>query len=78
MTILEKLTPIFRDVFDDDTLVPNPGMTAADVKEWDSLAHIRLIAAIEKAFGIRFATSEIESFENVGALIAAIDKKWKC
>ena len=75
MTTLEKLAQIFRAVFDDSTIVPVPTMTADDVEEWDSLAHIRLMVAIERAFGIKFATSEINGYENVGELVAAIDAK---
>lgn len=63
------------DVFDDDDLVITPETTADDVEEWDSLSHIRLIVAVERAFGIKFANAEIESLENVGDLIDAIDKK---
>jgi acyl carrier protein len=75
MTTIEKLAPIFHDIFDDDTIVPMPQMTAEDVEEWDSLAHIRLMVAIERAFGIKFATSEMNSYANVGELVAAIDSK---
>ncbi|MHA4875364.1 acyl carrier protein, partial [Enterococcus faecium] len=55
--------------------VITPETTADDVEEWDSLSHIRLIVAVERAFGIKFANAEIESLENVGDLIGAIDKK---
>ena len=75
MTTLEKLAPIFRDVFEDDTIVPHPAMTAAEVEDWDSMGHIRLMVAIEEALRIKFSTSEISSFKNVGELVAAIDKK---
>ena len=33
------------------------------------------MVAIEKALGIRFATSEMNSYDNVGELVAAIDEK---
>lgn len=64
--VFERLTPIFRDVFDEDTLVPVPEMTARDVEEWDSLNHIRLIVSVEKAFNIKFSTGEVSSFRDVG------------
>lgn len=75
MSTLEKLTPIFRDVFDDESIVPHLAMTAKEVAEWDSLGHIRLMVAIEQAFGVKFTTSEISNLANVGELVAAIDKK---
>lgn len=73
--IYEKLTPIFRDVFDDDTLVPVATMTAADVAEWDSLSHIRLIVAVERAWGIRFTIPEVATLDNVGQFVALIERK---
>ena len=73
----EQLTPIFRDVFDDDTLVPTPEMTAADVPAWDSVSHIRLIVAIEEHFGFRFETLEITDLKNVGELVGVIERKLK-
>ena len=75
MSTLEKLTPIFRDVFDDESIVPHLAMTAKEVAEWDSLGHIRLMEAIEQAFGVKFTTSEISNLANVGELVAVIDKK---
>lgn len=72
--ILQKLTDIFRDVFDDPKLVLTPETTAADIDGWDSMAHITIVVEAEQRFGIKFRTSEIEGLHNVGdfaALIAA-------
>ena len=70
--IYEKLTDIFRDVFDDDEIVVSKDLTAKDVDGWDSLTHIRLIITVEKAFKIKFSTSEIGKLEKVGDLVALI------
>ncbi len=73
--IHSRLTAIFRDIFDDDTLDLRPEMTAADVAEWDSFNHINLIVATEAKFGIKFHTAEIESLKNVGHFEELIAKK---
>jgi acyl carrier protein len=70
-----KLTTIFRDIFDDDSITLRPEMTAADVDEWDSFNHINLIVATEAKFGIKFQTAEIESLKNVGHFEDLIAKK---
>jgi len=70
--ILKQLTEIFKDVFDDDNLEVELLTTAKDVDGWDSLAHIRLVVSIEKAFSIRFTASEISELENVGGLVELI------
>ena len=55
--ILSKMTTIFRDVFDDDDIVVTSALTADDVPEWDSLSHIRLILAVQKAFNVKFSAA---------------------
>jgi acyl carrier protein len=73
--IKSRLTPIFRDVFSDGDLTVNESMTADDVKEWDSLSHINMIYAVEKAFGIKFSIKDARSMNDVGELIQLIKKK---
>jgi acyl carrier protein len=73
--IYEKLTGIFRDVFDEDDLSVTPATTADDVDGWDSLTHIRLVLAVSKAFGVKFSASEIGNLKNVGEFAALIEKK---
>lgn len=60
---------IFRDVLDDDEIVLSDATTADDIDEWDSLSHIQLIVAIEKAFKVKFTSKEILSWKNIGELI---------
>lgn len=73
--LLMRVQSIMADTFDEDDLVITPETTAADVEEWDSLSHIRLVVAIERAFGIKFSNAEIEGLENVGDLTRAIRAK---
>jgi len=72
--IYERLTKIFLDVFDAEVILGDQ-TTAADVDGWDSLSHIRLILAVEKEFGVRFAASEVGMLKNVGELVALITAK---
>jgi acyl carrier protein len=73
--ILSRLTPIFRDVFSDDTLAVNESMTAADVPTWDSLSNINMIIAVEKAFGVKFSIKDVRNLKNVGELLELIKRK---
>jgi acyl carrier protein len=67
--VLEKLTHIFRDVFDDDSLALTRTTTAHDIEEWDSLNQIKLILACEKAFDLRLKPREINTLPDIGAMI---------
>lgn len=73
--MIQQLVPIFQDVFDDDSLTIYATTTAEDVDGWDSLAHIRLIVSIEKAFSMRFTAAEISELQNVGEMVNLILKK---
>ena len=73
--IKSRLTPIFRDVFSDDGLVVSESLTANDVKKWDSLSHINMIYAVEKAFGVKFSIKDARSMKDVGALMNLIKTK---
>jgi acyl carrier protein len=73
--IVSRLTPIFRDVFDNEALVVSDGMTAKDVPTWDSLSNINMIIAVEKAFGVKFSIKDVRSLKNVGELLELIKRK---
>ena len=75
METIERLTPVFHKVFDNEDIVLTPELTADDVDEWDSMSHINLMIAIELEFGIEFDQSEIQTFANVGELVTTIEKK---
>ncbi len=74
-----ELQEIFRQVFDDPTIVLRDDMTAADVEGWDSVTHIDLLIAIERALGIKFATAEMsrlkEPDQNIGSFVRLIESK---
>ena len=44
--IYSKLTEVFRDVFDDESLTINDSTTAKDIEDWDSLEQIHLVVGI--------------------------------
>lgn len=73
--IIKEVNDVFKDVFDNDTIVINYETTAKDIEDWDSLTHIQLVVAVEKHFRIRFTSSEILKFKNVGEMCESIALK---
>lgn len=71
----DKLESIFRDVFSDEKLVLTDTLSAADRDDWDSVAHLNLIIAVEHTFGVTFSGAEIGSMKNVGDLKALLKLK---
>lgn len=74
--VSDRMSRVFRDVFDDEAITIRDEMTSQDIEEWDSLLHIDLIFAIEKEFNIVFTTGEAGSaLKNVGELRTLVEKK---
>lgn len=69
--IYAQLEGIFQDVFDEDSIQLTPQLSAKDVDGWDSLTHIQMLT-VERAFKVKFSTSEIGKLENVGDLVGLI------
>ena len=70
--IYTRLTRIFREVLDDDTIELHPETCADDIEAWDSLTHIQLIVAAEQEFGLHFTSREIMKWQNVGEWVECI------
>lgn len=73
--IFEKVSIIFQEVLEDDTLVISEDQNAEDIDEWDSLTHIMLVVETEKIFKLKFLSSEITKWKNIGEMITAIQSK---
>lgn len=72
--IFEKVQEIFRDNFDDDSLVITRETCADDIEDWDSLEQINLLTAIERKFSIKFKLEDVRGLENVGDLLDLVEK----
>lgn len=70
--VIKRLTGVFRDIFDDNSLVIDENTTSSDIDDWDSIEHINLIGAVEDEFGIRFKMREVSGMKNVGEMIDII------
>ena len=72
--IYERLTAVFRDIFDDEDISIHDGTTAADIEDWDSLTHIMLLSAVEDEFDIKFDMKAVQGLKNVGEMVDMIGK----
>ena len=74
-SILETLTAIYRDYFDEPELDISWSTSAADIPDWDSLAQISLVVIIERHFQLAFTSEEIAELANVGEMVNLIESK---
>jgi acyl carrier protein len=56
---------------DDITDKIGPG----DFPAWNSLGHLQLMLMLERRFEVRFSADDILSFEDVGDLVALVERK---
>ena len=73
--LLPEVQEIFRDVLDEPKLILTRQSNAETVPDWDSLAHVNLITAIEKRFKVKFALGELQGLKHVGDLLDLLAKK---
>jgi acyl carrier protein len=73
--ILAELQPLFQDVLDQPDLVITRESNAKNVEDWDSLAHVNLVTAIQNRFKVKFALGELQQLKNVGDMIDLLQTK---
>ncbi len=70
--ILNRLTQILRDLLSDDAIELTMETKRDEVPNWDSFAYVSFIVAVEMEFGMKFKVADVESFQNVGAIVQRI------
>jgi acyl carrier protein len=70
--IRDLLTRVLRDLLMDDSIVLTMTTRREEVRNWDSLVYINFIVAVEIELGIKFKIADVESFANVGEIVAKI------
>jgi acyl carrier protein len=70
--VLVKLNEIFSDQLDYPSLSLSLSDTPDTVADWDSLAQIRIMAAIEQEYGFQFDLEQLDQLYSVKAICDAI------
>lgn len=69
---LERLNEVFCDVFDNPNIKLSEDSTNKDIEDWDSVAHIQLIFAIETEFDVQFEAEDIAKMTDVATILEAL------
>lgn len=70
--VFERLTEVFRDVFDDEEITLAEETTAEDIEDWDSFEHINLVVAVEDEFSFKIPMGKVVTMKNVGEMVDII------
>lgn len=68
----ERLTKVFRDVFDDEDIVLCDETISDDIEDWDSFEHINLVVAVEDEFSFKIPMGKVITMKNVGEMVDII------
>ena len=63
--IFEKIQDTMRKVFKDQDMVIEENMSARDIKQWNSLSHVMIIAELEKTYKIKFGLTDMLDIRTV-------------
>ena len=70
-----RLTKVFCNTFEDDTIVLRRDLRPRDVKNWDSFNHINLMIAVENEFDVILQPKEVHEARSVGELVDLLKTK---
>jgi len=73
--VLSGLHAIFLEVLDDDGLEITRQTSAADVQNWDSLAHLEIIEMVQRKYKVKFSLTELQKLKTVGDMVDLIIAK---
>ena len=71
----DVLIQLFAEVLRIDPAGLNDNSSPANVKQWDSLAAMDLVAAIEEKFNVRLSTKEIMKMSTIGLARKTLQSK---
>lgn len=69
MSLMSRLTRIFRETLDQDDLTLTLDTRPDDIEEWDSVAQVQLFLAMEEEFDVSFTPDELASAGSVRDIV---------
>lgn len=70
-----RLEKVLRNVLGLGASPARPGLRRAELPEWDSLRHVKLMLDLQAEFGVRFQATEIAGLDSFEALRASLAQK---
>lgn len=73
--VLEQVQAIIRTELEDESIRITDATVMDDVPGWDSVAHIRIVVAVESRFGILLDPGEYMEIADVGEMVNSVSAK---
>jgi len=75
MAVVDDLGEIFKETFAHDSARFSAETVPDDVKKWDSIGHMTMVAALEEKFGLQFEVDEIMEMIDVKKILEILASK---
>ena len=75
MAVVDDLGKIFEETFAHDPARFSADTVPDDVKKWDSIGHMSMVAAMEEKFGVQFEVDEIMEMVDVRKILEILAAK---
>jgi acyl carrier protein len=70
--VFEKVADILRDILDAPELMVTEDMAMEDVEDWDSVAQMTIMSALESEFKIELSLDKIVAMTSVRSIVDAV------
>lgn len=71
----EKMNEIVMSLLDTVLGTAAGDLTRKDCESWDSLAHMEIVATLEKRFGVSFTLREVMGIDSVDNIVNLLHEK---
>jgi acyl carrier protein len=71
----DKIIEVFSETLEIDPKRVQESSSPDTIREWDSLAGMKLVVSIEETFGVKLSTREILSMRSIEAIRSVLRKK---
>ena len=71
---MSRLADVFREVFELDDDVDVRGLQYRGIEEWDSVAHMQLVAAIEDEYDVMMDTDDVTDMSSYKEAVRILEK----
>ena len=69
-----QVREVICDVFRLDAEIDDARISSDQIADWDSVAHLTLILALESRFGIQFDPEEASGLDSLDAIVAVVER----
>ena len=63
-----RIKEVMAEVLDLDPSVIDDNFSRDEASSWDSLSHLRLVTALEEAFGVKLTMKDVEEMSRYGVI----------